>query len=385
MVSNTKSELGIIAVESEAYFPFGKQVFFFEDMLNAYPNRNFDIFFFSAFQWTPEKKLLQGYKYINKKWIAVEEEIPDMIYDRGFSRNTSQVEFNNTFRDFLKASGKQLLNPLALARLLIDKVKFHAFLEEKNIPTLKAYPIQSLESEDFFNSLRYPKLYIKPTFGSQGKGIYVLEKVHDEFHLFDHIGQLEIYDTYNHAYQTILSRIEDSSRYFIQEAAQIKLYNNAPFDIRVFVQNYGDSYKVSGHAVRIGAQESMTSNLNAGGSAIPLYELDTFFQEYYGKTALEIEIQLKNVCTQAAQELQKTYGHFIEIGFDVLCTLDKGPILIEANSKPSRWVFNVITDYLESQGKSSESYKTLRKETVKVPLLYTSYLLKHNLNCDARF
>ena len=50
------------------------------------------------------------------------------------------------------------------------------------------------------------------------------------------------------------------------------------------------------------------------------------------------------------------YGSFIEIGYDILFTKNKGPVIIEGNAKPSRWIFNVISDYLISQNQSPNYY-----------------------------
>jgi len=153
------------------------------------------------------------------------------------------------------------------------------------------------------------------------------------------------------------------------------LIEDAPFDIRVLVQNYGCEYKVTGSAVRIGQKKSMTSNLNSGGSALPIAEMSSFFEEKYSTKIDVLQYEIEKLCLDCTKILSNQYGAFCEIGFDILITKEKGPIIIEANAKPSRWVFVKIADYLDKLGKDNSYYINCRKETVSVPMKYASYLI----------
>ncbi len=371
-----KSELGVMALENEEYFPFGKQVFFFEDMMDSFKGRKFDVFFFSPLEWQKGRSKLGGYKLIGKEWVKVKEQIPDIIYDRAFSKDNFQKSHIGNCRDFLAKSKRTILNPFGLVSILNNKVKFHQFLMDKNIPTLECYDFSVLENPSFFDSTPINRFYVKPTFGSKGEGIFVIEKQREQYILYDNIGKGKTYKSYTWLLKKLKSLIDTPDRYFVQLEAQINRYKDSPFDIRVLVQNYGDDYKVTGLGARIGIKKSMTSNLNAGGLALPLSDLESFFNKKYGTSVKVEENKIKKICIDCCKALKKEYGEFLEIGFDILCTRDKGPIIIEGNSKPSRWIFNVIADHLISLNESADYYKSLRKETVKVPLVFTDFLLK---------
>ena len=124
-------------------------------------------------------------------------------------------------------------------------------------------------------------------------------------------------------------------------------------------------------------RNTITSNLNSGGTALPLEELADFFQKKYMYSIDNLHLDIDKLCLQCAEVIRNEIGNFCEIGFDILITKDRGPIIIEGNAKPSRWVFVKIADYLDSIGKDNSYYLDRRRETVRVPLKYALYLLDH--------
>lgn len=370
-----KNQIGVMSVEHEGKKPFGMQTYFFEDMVKSVSQLQEDIFFFSPLDWEIEKNQIRGYKYVEDTWVVVQGMIPDIIYDRAFSSDESQKLKIEACRNFLNDSKKKILNPFKLAHLLNDKVGFHAFLLKYDIPTLNTNDIKVLEDESFFKHLNGKKVYIKPTFGSKGQGIFVAEREMSQYKLFDSLGNQKILESHE-IFVEELDKLTNGEPYFVQEEAQTVMYNDSPFDVRVLVQNYGDRYEVTGKAVRIGQKSSMTSNLNSGGAALPFEALDEFFRSEYQIDAKALEKEIETLCLLCTRTLKQTFGDFCEIGFDVLVSKDHGPIIIEGNAKPSRWVFVKIADFLESNGKDNTYYLGRRKETVSVPMKYASYLLQ---------
>ncbi|MFK8101022.1 MAG: YheC/YheD family protein [Saprospiraceae bacterium] len=371
-----KIRLGVLSVENEAYFPYGKQIFFYEDMLRAYPAAPFEVFFFSPLDWKDGPQTVKGYQFKSGQWQAVTAEIPRLLYDRAFSKDAAEKLQLEKCRAKLLQAQHHFLNPLALVDLLNNKVDFHQFLQNQGIPTLAAYEFAHLPNQSVFETLATPRIYLKPTFGSKGEGIFVLEKTQDQYLIFDHLGEKTTYTSYTKFWKQVTQLIDHPSRYFVQAEAQIVRYQDAPFDVRVVVQNRCGTYKITGLGARIGQQHSMTSNLNAGGAALPLDELAAFFQAAYGTDAATQRERMEQICLQCSQRIAAQYGEFLEIGFDILCTRDQGPIIIEGNAKPSRWIFNVISDYLIAKGESGQQYTDLREASVRVPMEYAAYLLE---------
>lgn len=365
-----QARLGVLAVPYDSYFPFGKQVFFFEDMMRSFPDAPFETFFFSPLTYQKGVTLIPGFIFKNGTWEVVERPLPKLIYDRAFSRDDEQKEQIRKCRKELIEAGCDIFNPLPLAYLLNDKVKFHDFLWLHKIPSLVSY-----EFSELVNLLRYAtdkRFYIKPIKGSRGIGVYVVGRQNDRYLLYNAIGELIVFLSFAELLKHLQAELVDFSLYFIQDEAKIARFNTSPFDIRVLVQHDGTSYKFHGINARIGSEASMTSNLNTGGRALPLSLLNDFFEEQYYLDAKMVREQIESLCKDCIAVIEEEIGPFFEIGFDILLTKDKGPIVLEANAKPSRWIFNVIADYLEHQGLDGDKYKGMRTISVRMPLAFAT-------------
>lgn len=367
--------VGIMSVVHEGRPPFGMQTYFFEDMVRYSELEDEAMFFFSPLDWQENEKVTKGFSFVDGVWVEKRYPLPRIIYDRAFSRDKDQKLRIEEVRTYLDASAFHILNPLGLAELLNDKVSFHSFLIKEGVSTLDAIPWQDLDSKHFRSKLDSSRLFLKPTFGSKGEGIYTIEKAGKLYILKDYVGTLVHFEEFDALYAHLQSIPDMDVDYFVQEAAQIVNYEDSPFDIRVLVQNYGAAYSVTGEAVRIGQKDHITSNLNSGGTAIPLGEISDFLRSEYGLEVEEVRKLMESLCMDCAEVLRSRFGEFCEIGFDILLTKDKGPIILEANAKPSRWVFVKMADYLEGIGKDKSYYLNRRRETVSVPMKYASYVL----------
>jgi hypothetical protein len=56
------------------------------------------------------------------------------------------------------------------------------------------------------------------------------------------------------------------------------------------------------------------------------------------------------------------------LGFDILLTEDRGPIILEANSKPARWIFNLLAARFPENSEEALYYRQLRAQSVAAPL-----------------
>ena len=69
--------LGITALEQSEWPPYGKQRFFFEDMVNAAADLEMSFFFFSPFDIY--KNEIEGWFFDNGNWQRQKQKRPDLI------------------------------------------------------------------------------------------------------------------------------------------------------------------------------------------------------------------------------------------------------------------------------------------------------------------
>jgi len=323
--------LGVVTLENSDYPPFGKQTTYFEELSSAASITHVELQFFSPVNWQKTTNLCKGYSYKNKQWSFTVFELPLIIYDRTFG----SIPILSEFRNYLEEGKYKVLNPLNLSRLLSNKIKFQHFLLEHHIPTLEAFSLNEL-NDDFFQE-EQASYYLKPVFGKGGADMFVLEKNAKHFVLKLDADNSISFKNCSLLFSYFKKHFKDK-RYLIQAKAKLSYLNNRPFDIRVLLQNEGiNNYSVTGYGVRVGKENSFVSNLNAGGTVLPLEAMEDHYKQYHHK---KLEEEMKNIfelCKQCCTYLHNSYGNFLEIAFDILLTLDRGPIILEANSKPSRW------------------------------------------------
>lgn len=76
------------------------------------------------------------------------------------------------------------------------------------------------------------------------------------------------------------------------------------------------------------------------------------------------------MCLECSYKLHAKFGNFAEVGFDILLTLDRGPLVLEANSQPGRKIFKAIASLYEENSAEFLRYKELRRTSVRLPLIF---------------
>ncbi|NOQ70701.1 MAG: hypothetical protein GQ574_01795 [Crocinitomix sp.] len=364
-------EFGIIARVKRDPTPAGSQFYYIEDMITMGKEWPIKVYIFSPTNWLAGEETIKCFEYVDNTWCSSIRKIPTIIYDRYISKTAEEEERKNTFLSYLTKNGHNFSTPLQLVDIVKDKLKFHNFLSKNKIPSIAGLKLKQATEADLNTLIKSNQaVFIKPIQGSGGKGIAVLIKSNDEFVLktFDD----KVIIPRNEVLAQLKARF-NPERYFIQAKAQLIAYENAPYDIRVLVQNNGKSdYQITGLALRLGQKHSWVSNLNSGGRGIALAEMNAYFQRNFNKTTDEITQDISELCLNCCAALTHEYGDFIEIAFDILLTKDLGAIIIEANTKPARWIFNTIADNYKEGTSEHKLYKSIRQKTVVFPLIFAT-------------
>lgn len=364
--------VGIVAREYDnATLPFGAQTIFFEDMIKESQDLPVEIVVFSPNGWQEGEFEVNGFSFRDGIWLRTRVAVPKIIYDRFISESNDDEEHIRPFRSFLRKNKFHLTTPFELVSLFKNKIIFYDFLCKNNLPTLKSTLIRNISKEVIKSFLEYNNcIYIKPVSGLKGKGISIVKK---------HInGQAILHLTPDHCIQVasdnllnVLKATFDQDTFLLQPKAKVIDFDYSLFDVRVMVQNQGNaSYEVTGMGVRVGSRNAWVTNMSSDAKAMSIYELRNFYQTQYGKS-IDLEVlNITEICLECCKKLHEQFGNFAEVGFDILLTLDKGPLILEGNSKPGRWIFNSIAHSYQENSENFILYKNIRRRSVRLPLVF---------------
>lgn len=208
---------------------------------------------------------------------------------------------------------------------------------------------------------KYRCVFLKPVFGSGGKGIIRISR-HGSEYLVQTSGRAIRRVVSAGDLPTVLAGI--GRRYLVQQGLDLAYLHHSTYDVRSIVQKNGEGqWQVTGKAARVGRRRSITSNLHTGGNA---RRVPSVLQECFAGRAEEIEQEIDQLALRVAQVMDRAAGPLCDLGLDMGVDRQGKVWLIEVNSKPGRKVFNQTGDLVA------------REESIETPMAYARYLLQRH-------
>jgi len=355
-MSKPQQSLGILAQKGKhPARPFGEQTGYFQNLIRLGGALSLNVIVFTANSINWSKKTVVGYTWQDKPrmhrgWKGRNCPLPMVIYDRTFYfRGSSHGGYIGRALARLKnIPGVRFINPIELMNLTVNKYLTVKTLQEK--ADLRPYlpacmPLRSLVSDSRFWS-RFPKVFIKPNFGSAGEGIHTLERHNGVYLLRGYNGGRPVYWAARdlEAIDRRLSKRVRPSGCIIQAGIDLARYQDRTFDIRVLVQKNGvGAWTVTGYAARLAGKGGYLTNLHRGGVAQPLDKIlgRTFGQDKGNK----ILAQIKGLCLKIVEAVENKIGPFGEVAIDLGVDKTGKLWVIELNSRPGRTIFQKIGAY----------------------------------------
>ncbi len=362
-----KSTILITARKQDPFPPFGLQTFFFEEIMVFANELGLQVYFADPLEQS-YSTVLKGYEFVNNTWVDIEFQLPKFIYDRFSTPDEDLYQKAEQYRNFCLEQGCQFANPRPLVHLLRNKFAFHQFLEEKQLVDIPSMSSEALDKGIVNQWLdNFGGIYIKPCEASNGRGIVVLKKVNDQFIFFDEGGKE--FSNSSDFFEKLKSYCRPN--YIVQPEIKAFQQENCAFDLRCIVQNDGLGVNsITGLGIRVGNEESLVSNLKAGGFGLAYEEIETLLNVPIDKIALQQVIEKK--CLIITEALQEEFGSICEIAFDILLNEKLEPVILEANANPGRWLFTKIADRYEVQNPIlCKKYRQMRKTCVEWPVKYS--------------
>lgn len=209
-----------------------------------------------------ESRLIEGYCYnpVNKFWQKGVFPYPSSIYRTiGLS-----PEWKN---HFLSAIGDKIFN----SRFFNKWEMIQWFSNEPGINSHIPYTVLYHSPGDVFEMLeRFPKLYIKPILGLQGRGIVRINVENKKFILKyreNRVNRMITFADQAKASEYIRERFRPG-RTLIQQAIDLLEYKGGIIDFRCVVQkNQSNLWVCQAIIGRSGVKDSIVSNISSGGTA----------------------------------------------------------------------------------------------------------------------
>lgn len=320
--------------------PLGTRSEFFIKLLHSFRQHAGFAYLFGSHSIDWEKGIVEGLVYQQDSWVKKQLPLPSVIYDRLPNRKAAQSALiQETKRKLTQDYDIPWFNPYFFNKweiheqLLTDE-KTWSFLPH----SVQLDPVDALSKIETLLHL-HQVIYLKPTNGSHGDGIYQLKKKNHGITVHSNFGRAIPYDSIDQFVQRL--RKDHAIHDFIaQQGIELLQIDNQPMDFRVHTnKNKDGDWTVTAAAAKVAGDHTITTHHLHGGTVKTLYAV--FPEE---KKRLQILQQLSHTAITLSQVIdEKMTGHIGEIGFDLGIDQAGAIWMFEANSRPGREIFQHVS------------------------------------------
>lgn len=319
----------------------------YERMITEGHNLGLDVFVFTPADVNASQGLIHALHFNpqTRKWSRRWRSFPHMIYDRCRIQKSERfdqlIRFRSRYKHLLFLN-RPLRNKWTVHQTLFRVKRFRPHLPETTL-------ISSIS--DVTRMLgRHHAVYLKPINGTGGRGILRISKSshsHNTYEIRGRNTQRNIITPKRLSVAMLgpfLSSWDIKGRYLVQEAIPLELPNGRVHDYRMLVQKNGlGEWQVTGCVGRVGALNSVTSNLHGGGSAMGMNELlEEWIPDALNREKIHEDSSKLGV--DVASYLEDQYGALCELALDLAIDRSGRVLLLEVNPKPAREVFSQVGD-----------------------------------------
>ncbi|MFA9557244.1 YheC/YheD family protein [Evansella sp. AB-rgal1] len=314
-INNQKNVIILTGPKKEKLFT-GERTFY-KDLLRSIQKRGGQGFILPFWK---NKSSTDAYSWNEQdnKWIRSLCPTPTSVYNRYPYRD---VETEPTFQDFLRSLEKRdipyfnnsFFNKQHISTLLLQhpNLRFH-------------YPYTKVLSS--FHTLysfleRHPTIFLKDIQGSQGKGIWKIDRAKETYTLFS---QKKVFSSLSFKQlQYVLSEVIKLKTIIMQEAIPFIKKDNKMYDFRVLMILSQGYWKLVGIGVRYASHGGFTTHVPRGGEILSIDEV--------------IIRPNETLVEEIGQEIGKTLERHYkvkEFSFDFAFDENHHMWVVDINSKP---------------------------------------------------
>lgn len=272
-----------------------------------------------------ENQTIKGYFYepnSDEPWVEGIFPYPDSLYRRvgipdkkyeSLVRHLGNKIFNTYF--FNKWELWECISPYA-------EIKTHLPHTEKLTDT--DVLIKMLE--------HYDNVYLKKISGEKSMGIYRVEKSNNGYEFIDRLRKHSMLANTEEVSKFLKKIIKKNGNYIVQQAIKGKLIENRSFDMRVVLQkDENKEWSCTSMIARFGGKGSITSNIGLSGLAKRGKEALKEIFDLTEEAAITKEKDIVNICCKVCETLNKSIGHYGDLGIDVIIDESQKVWILEIN------------------------------------------------------
>lgn len=210
--------------------------------------------------------------------------------------------------------------------------------------TLKRHiPRTKLATKDGLRSMltQYGMVYVKPTRGSQGRGVMKMEKLGAKY-TYQLGSKKSTFTTYAAAYRSIHKEMK-GERYLVQKGIRLLKHKGRRFDIRLMVQRAPQGgWAATGSFSRAAHPGKIVTNGSQGGS---IYSTVQVLKSHTGPAGRRKLLKsMDRLGLRTARLLRGVSPGIKELGLDFAIDAKLKPWILEVNTVPAVCPFSLLAD-----------------------------------------
>ncbi|MNI07033.1 Endospore coat-associated protein YheD [compost metagenome] len=360
VASNAPKELrigpliGILTnISSSSSSPFGSKTGFIKQIMQTGANKSF-FFAFSPRDVNWQQETISGvFPNASGGWTRKTVPLPDVVYNRLSSRKAEKSTGMEGFKERFVKRDIPLFNWSFFDKWdvynLLDGSDAFRFVPESRINPSAEQIKEMLEKHKF--------IYLKPTAGSLGIGIYRLT----------YNQKRGYFARYRKGKENVLVRFAKFeglmrmlgtgrgrlTNYVAQQGIRLIEIDGCPIDFRFHLTKNGkNNWVVAAIGAKKAGKGSVTTHIRTGGQ---LMTPEQVLRQTHGSKADQVLTNAKDSAIKLAEAIENNYNHLLgELGFDIGIDQNEKIWMFEANAKPGRSIFKHPS--LKDQDKASLAY-----------------------------
>lgn len=276
----------------------------------------------------------------NGNWKRKIVPLPDVVYNRLPSRKAEKSPYMMQIKERFVYRGIPVFNWSFFDKRDVYELLQHDPEAKRHLPETISNPtpeqLKALLQKHQF-------IYLKPTAGSLGIGIYRLtyHKNRGYFVRFRSNGRNTLLRFRRFSQlMKLLRRAKGSlSHYVAQQGVRLIELDRCPIDFRFHLNKNGkNEWVVGGIGAKKAGKGSVTTHVRTGGQVMsPTVALSRIYGETKGLNKLN---EAKRTAIKLAQAIERNYQYRIgELGFDLGIDTEGHIWMFEANAKPGRSIY----------------------------------------------